>query len=85
MSELKPCPFCGAEEEDIAFIESYLPFTSSFRGFYCRKCGGALFSKNLRHNYNDLVTLWNRRMSTTEVNQFGENNMHITNLGTLNL
>lgn len=60
--KLKPCPFCGNEgEENIRFIESYLPFTTPFRGFYCSNCGGSLISGNINHSYNDIKNLWNRR------------------------
>ena len=86
MKELKPCPFCGAEEHELDFRLSYATkFTKPFLMVECLKCGGMMVDTNTEHCLNDVKKAWNRRTHTTEVNQFGDNNTNITNLGTLNL
>lgn len=68
MEELKPCPFCGAKEDDICFNDYYLPYSPSVRVpvislVYCTKCGGAIIDQDKSHCYNDRVEMWNRRVN----------------------
>lgn len=88
--ELKPCPFCGANEDSIRDLQYYLPYcrgvgVNVISIIYCTECGGALIDQNKNHCYNDRVAAWNRRAQITEVRQYGANPTNITNLGELNL
>lgn len=66
MEELKPCPFCGATDDEIQFYNYFLPYAPKIgvpviNLIYCTKCGGALIDQNKNHCYNDRVAMWNRR------------------------
>ena len=71
MDKLKPCPFCGADGDDIQIIDYYLPFAPNagvhgIHLIYCNKCGGAIIDQNKKHCYNDTAKLWNRRKHETD-------------------
>lgn len=67
MDELKPCPFCGADGEDIQMRDYFLPWYSkgmhTISLIYCTKCGGAIIDQDKEHCYNDRVKMWNRRVN----------------------
>lgn len=69
MERLKPCPFCGADGEDIQVRDYYLPLYSKGMNIicliYCVKCGGAIIDQDKKHSYNDRMELWNRRTHET--------------------
>lgn len=61
-AELKPCPFCGADGDDIEPRMIYPhPFSKSGVYISCRKCGAGIFDTNPSHCLNDVKKAWNRR------------------------
>ena len=67
MTELKPCPFCGADEEDILVYDYHLPFSPkkgvvAVHLIYCSKCGGAMIDEDMDHAWKDRAEAWNRRV-----------------------
>ena len=70
--ELKPCPFCGANGNDIQPLEYYLPWCKGINVIcliYCTNCGGAIIDQDKNHCYNDRKKLWNRRVGKEEVDE----------------
>lgn len=62
MTELKPCPFCGANGDDLDFRFSYATkFTKAFQFVGCRRCGAMMVDTNENHCLNDVKKAWNRR------------------------
>lgn len=62
MSDLKPCPFCGSDGNDLDFRFVYATkFTKPFLLVGCRKCGGMMVDTNTDHCLNDVKKAWNRR------------------------
>ena len=51
MTELKPCPFCGSEQVEIAYLLTR-PYS------ICKKCHGQIPCYN---TYPDAKKAWNRR------------------------
>lgn len=76
MENLKRCPFCGGE----AVLNS---------DFHQVSCGnplcGVLPQTWTSDTDEEAIERWNRRVCETTVNQYGENNHCITNVGTLYL
>lgn len=66
MTRLKPCPFCGAEEEWLNYQNYYVLNISPFQAIYCRKCGGAIIDTNINHCPNDINKAWNRRAGDSD-------------------
>ena len=65
--ELKPCPFCGANESDLDFRFAYATtFTKPFLFVGCRKCGGMMVDTNMEHCLNDVKEAWNKRAEGSE-------------------
>ena len=63
MTELKPCPFCGAEAafSDVCFAtSSYHPYKRTYRKIFCKKCGGETKAWGTE---SKAVEAWNRRVS----------------------
>ena len=54
MTELKPCPFCGADEVNLSVREDDdgVPY------IYCYGCDSAYYNDNLSQN---IIEMWNRR------------------------
>lgn len=87
MDNLKRCPFCGGEPYFVYNIEMEPD------GIRCSNChivirfprikvkGGEKFEVAM----GKMAEIWNRRVNETTVNQYGENNHCITNVGTLYL
>lgn len=68
MTELKPCPFCGADGDSIQHKQYFLPYCPNvgvhvISIIYCDKCGGAMIDQNKKHCYNDTAKMWNRRVN----------------------
>ena len=62
MTELKPCPFCGANEDELDFRYSYATkFTKPFAFVGCLRCGAMMVDTNEDHCLNDVKKAWNRR------------------------
>ncbi len=60
--ELKPCPFCGGEVENVkTFKDRYVFYQILF--FKCKKCGAVVSFDNANSsiNYMNAVETWNRR------------------------
>lgn len=58
-NKLKPCPFCG-EEDDI----DYGLYEGTLRGFdfvQCQNCGAEIREVHNPNEYISAATLWNRR------------------------
>ena len=56
MSELKPCPFCGAKESELDYGE----YTGTLRGrsyVCCMECGAEITASSVREAFK----AWNRR------------------------
>lgn len=62
MVELKPCPFCGSDENalDFGFVCA-TKFAKPYMYVVCRKCGGMMVDTNTNHCPNDVKKAWNRR------------------------
>ena len=68
MTELKPCPFCGASKEYIQEFDIRLFVTTPINGLVCKKCGGAIINGDIKKSsWVDLTKAWNRRASKREV------------------
>lgn len=75
-NELKPCPFCGCEA--VAIVDK----NSNYHGVTCMNCTARIFGYSTKELS---VNAWNKRKPQTVVNQYGKNNCHIENMGTLNI
>ena len=54
MTELKPCPFCGADEVNLSVRED----EDGVSYVYCHVCDSVYYNDNLSHN---IIEMWNRR------------------------
>lgn len=61
MTELKPCPFCGASEGCLTVGDVRGPVGYQYSFIACRLCGGAMIDANKGHSRNDLMKHWNLR------------------------
>ena len=66
MTDLKPCPFCGENGEEIKDSTFYLSNDIYIGIFYCSNCGGAMIDTNKYHCWDDRVKLWNKRFCADE-------------------
>ena len=57
-SELKPCPFCGAEAKNINSGESIAGF-ARYDYIHCSYCGAEIRTSCRKDGYNDAVDVWN--------------------------
>lgn len=64
MTDLRPCPFCGENGEEIQDRSYYLPNNIYIGIFYCRNCGGAMIDTDKNHCWLDRAKLWNNRFCT---------------------
>ena len=55
MIELKPCPFCGADDANLSVIEDE---DGGEPYIYCHVCDSVYYNDNLSHN---IIEMWNRR------------------------
>lgn len=64
--ELKPCPFCGNEEDfDYGFAYS-TKFTKAYLYVGCPKCGAMMVDTNEDHCLKDVKIAWNKRAGEQE-------------------
>ena len=61
MTMLKPCPFCGANENWLTVGSPVSPAGHMFSFVSCQLCGGAMIDGNKDHCLNDLYNQWNKR------------------------
>lgn len=61
LEEMKPCPFCGENGEEIQDRSYYLPHGIYIGIFYCSNCGGAMIDTDKSHCWLDRAKLWNKR------------------------
>ena len=80
MAETKPCPFCGGYVH-IDHSSSYFRYEM----LYCEGCDMYFALDNFNATEADLIEAFNRRVHTVTVNQNGNNNHVIHNVGVLNL
>lgn len=80
MAELKPCPFCGGYvhiDHGPTYFREHL--------LYCEGCDMYFALDDGQATEDELIEAFNRRTGQTTVNQYGDNNACIHNVGTLNL
>lgn len=62
--ELKPCPFCGGEAEELyikrkkLFAKFFPPYTSHFAYIRCKVC---VATSGLKWTRENAIEAWNRR------------------------
>ena len=61
MDELKPCPFCGADEDWLQEIRLNVRVVDPLTGLICQRCGGAMLKNGMKTSLGDLYDAWNRR------------------------
>ena len=81
--KLKPCPFCGAQVS----IDDISTRYESYYMVQCenKKCNAAACFGDESETQEGAARAWNRRCSETTVNQYGNTNTNINNVGTMNL
>jgi Lar family restriction alleviation protein len=77
--DLKPCPFCGSEDQVVFPPSLTIDDTKTkkpgrfYSEIHCRDCGAGLTGPNFDQDCKQVVALWNKRTITCHLTYFRKN------------